>query len=91
MPILDLVERERDRIRNKYHQLEKTQLPSSMNSDPFQMFSYYCSVVADKQDDKLTHLFQEIEVQKMHTVSKQHELTTIRKAHEILMKDTKIL
>ena len=35
MPILDLVERERKRIRNKYYQIEKTTLPPSMNEDPF--------------------------------------------------------
>jgi DNA-directed RNA polymerase subunit H (RpoH/RPB5) len=51
IPILDLVEKERKKIQKKYLSIEKVELPSAMNDDPFQMFEYYCKVVGDKQDD----------------------------------------
>ena len=50
IPILDLVEREREKIYSKYDKLNKMPIPNSMKEDPFAMFGFYCACISEKVD-----------------------------------------
>jgi hypothetical protein len=50
IPILELVERERENIYKKYTKINQMPMPGSFASDPFSMFGFYCGAISENLD-----------------------------------------